>query len=288
VSEETNDDPAPTGPETKVPGEAPTVQVEMEHLTRSDRGEADPSMAPTVVDAPPDSSRNEVEVPKSLRDSAALLGVGEEADPSGPSTLVEPSSSSSKVSDDFWEQARAMREEWDEDDVLRKGGTDAALAEELGASFDPAEPSSRPDPKPQRRRVRPEPMPELAEGEETPEEEGGDGEDGESLEEKKEQMRRYMAADREMDSWKNSRRRGGGGFGGLGCLMRTFLILAAVAGVGALIWAWHPWRTEAVVLDAREHPGICSPGVEGQKTIEYLTIFGVRVTKTGESTVCLE
>lgn len=261
------------------------------------------SMAPTVVDQLEESTGQEVPVPAHVAD--AIESPGQERSASGPSTLVEPSSASSRITGDFREQARKLRETWDPP-------PDDGLAERLGSTFEPDPPAKQIETPGEPPKV--EPMPQIdsavleanaveaarnaarearaaeRRGSGAPEDEHQpDGEpDEESIEEKKERMRAYMDADREIDSWKNSRRRGGKGFGGLGCLMRTFLILALVAGVGALIWAWHPWKTEVVMMDAREHPGICSPGVRGTRTVEYFTLFGVRLGKSGESTMCVE
>ena len=115
--------------------------------------------------------------------------------------------------------------------------------------------------------------------------------DDESIAEKKERMRRYMEADRKLEAERDKRHRRRN----RGCLMGTVVSLfklavvaAVVGGIGYAIWLWHPWDTEIVTTDASDHPGVCSPGVEGTHTEEYLRIFGVRVMKSGESTICAE
>lgn len=109
----------------------------------------------------------------------------------------------------------------------------------------------------------------------------------ESLEEKKEQMRRYIQADRKLEKLKDRRARSRSR-GCIGSILRLALIGALAGAAVYLVWLWHPWDKEFVTQDAREHPGICSPGVEGTRTVEYFTLFGKRVTETGESTICSE
>lgn len=70
---------------------------------------------------------------------------------------------------------------------------------------------------------------------------------------------------------------------------RTLVLIGAVlVALVSLFALWHPWKTERVVFDAAQNPGICSPGVEGSRTVEYLSLFGRRLRKTGETTVCHE
>jgi len=109
----------------------------------------------------------------------------------------------------------------------------------------------------------------------------------ESIEQKKERMRQFMAADRKLEKEKAKRGRRGRG----GCLMgmfRLLLFLAVLGGVGYLIWLWHPWSTEIVETRSTDKNGICSPGVEGVRTVEYFTVLGVRIQQSGQSTICLE
>jgi len=108
----------------------------------------------------------------------------------------------------------------------------------------------------------------------------------ESLEHKKEQMRRYMKADRKLEAERDrSRRRG---YGCIGGLLRLILLGGASAGVAYLVWLWHPWETQIDTWSAVDRPGVCTPGVDGTHTEEHLAVFGVRVMKTGQSTICAE
>lgn len=116
-------------------------------------------------------------------------------------------------------------------------------------------------------------------------------EQGESIEQKKERMQRYMDADRKLEAEKDKRARRRS----RGCLTnlvfvsaKVALVVGLIAGVGYLIWLWHPWDTEIVTTPASERPGTCSEGVEGVYTAEHLRIFGVRVMKSGQSTICME
>ncbi len=107
--------------------------------------------------------------------------------------------------------------------------------------------------------------------------------DDAALEKKKEQMRQYMAADREMDAEKDRLRRGRKG----GCLVSLLKAMAFMGVVGLVvygIWVWHPWSTEVVTTTSTE----CSPGVSGTRTTEYFTIFGMRVYESGQSHICME
>lgn len=109
----------------------------------------------------------------------------------------------------------------------------------------------------------------------------------ESLEDKKERMRRYMKADRKLEDLEDKRARRGR-VGCIGGLIRLLLVVGVIAGIIWAIWLWHPWETQIEVVSAADRPGTCSPGVDGTHTEEHLAIFGVRVWKTGESTICKE
>lgn len=109
----------------------------------------------------------------------------------------------------------------------------------------------------------------------------------ESVEQKKERMRQFMAADRKLEKEKDKRerrRRGGCLFG----LLRMTAYLAVLAGIAYLIWLWHPWSTEIVETKATEQNAICGAGVEGVQTVEYFTVLGIRMYESGQSTICFE
>lgn len=109
---------------------------------------------------------------------------------------------------------------------------------------------------------------------------------GDEHERKKEQMRRYIEADRKLERQKEKRRRGGRSL--LGLALRLTLLLVVAVGAGYLVWLWHPWSTEIDSYDASERPGACSPGVEGTVTEEHFALLGVRLFQTGGSTICSE
>ncbi len=108
----------------------------------------------------------------------------------------------------------------------------------------------------------------------------------EAMEEKKEQLRRYMEADRKLEAEREKRRRGRAGC--IGTIVRITAVLALFAGVGYLVWWWHPWGVEIDTYDAAERPGACSPGVSGTVTEEHFTLLGVRVYSQGGATICQE
>ena len=73
-------------------------------------------------------------------------------------------------------------------------------------------------------------------------------------------------------------------FGCLGCVGKALAFLSIPVLVLSLIWWWHPWHTETVPVSDIQ----CPEGQVGEGSVEYLVVFGSRVSQSGSTVICVD